>query len=97
LSAESKELLDADPRDLSPYLLEERATLQRRVDAALRANALLARLDEATVDSTLAPDCRRMLSQESNTLRAAAQRGNAEHTGIAVIEAERVLEMWAKP
>lgn len=57
--------------------------------------SLLVRLDAAGIDSKHAPDARRAITDEANTLRAALQRGDAEHTRVVAVEAERVLKMWA--
>lgn len=55
---------------------------------------LLVALDSAVVDGKRAPDARRTLSDEANNLRAAIQRGDAEHIRRVAAEAKRVLDMW---
>jgi hypothetical protein len=59
------------------------------------ANQVLAKLDAETVDGKNAPDKRRALTDESNTLRAVLQSGDAERIGKAKADAERVLKMWS--
>lgn len=61
----------------------------------MNVNQLLAKLDAESLDGTNAPDKRRVLAAEANTLRSALNRkAPAAHIGAVKAEAERVLEMW---
>lgn len=53
---------------------------------------LLVVLDRASVSGDLAPDCRRVLGQEANALRACMQSGG--NVGKRAREAAEVARLW---
>ena len=57
-------------------------------------NTLHARLTYAEVDPQYAPDCRRVISTERQSLGLALQSGDNSRIKKAAAEAERVARMW---
>lgn len=67
----------------------------KRGDETVNAGQMHNRLTEIEVDGKYAPDCRRVLRGERESLAAAMQSGDAAAIKAAMDEARRVAKMWS--